>query len=133
MFFKEKIEKWNNKNYPEQSAQNPVYVFPEINILKIFKIKMVVQFLVLGELLIMFKFSNPFCLVQRRNGAGNQFITGNGKSGVGEARNAANHNHYKNQETARKEPVNHFVIVFVCHSLYNFVRAVAVDSLPRRH
>src|SRR5690606_38947227 len=93
----------------------PVKPFPEIYLLKIFKFKMSMQFLIFSEFLVAFKFCYPGFFIQRRNSFGDQLIVGHRKSGVGEPGDTTNNNHNKDQEATSEQPVNNIFIILVCH------------------
>src|SRR5690606_9133000 len=76
----QKIEERQDEHNADEPANDPVQPLPKVNVLEVFKVKMVVQFLILRILFVQFKSLFPFLFVHGGNSPLYQFIIGNGES-----------------------------------------------------
>src|SRR5690554_6713547 len=82
---------------------------------------MVVEQLVFRILFVQFKGLFPLFLVHGGEGAGDQFVIGDGKPGIGEPGDAPHQHHDKDEKATAQQPIDHGLVLFHFKVVLRFI------------
>src|SRR5208282_5548646 len=100
----QKPDKGQGISDADQPPEQPMSILPPVNALELVQRHCVMDEPILGDLLVFCKFGGPVGSGERRDDADHRLPLGNRQTGQGQPRDAADHDHQKDQTAAEKQP-----------------------------